>query len=1096
MRSHAKAASVLVSLLILLGIVASTASAAPTATTAWVYQASFGTEIRHDNATQNGIAVEAGSGNILAPVGIFEEVRVFAPDASLGGTPLTQFSTPGYPSNISIDRETGAIYPNEGPERSRVWRYLSDGAPTPTYTLDTDFAPEVEIGAGSSAVDPTTNELLAVRFSTIRRFDPETGELISSFASLTSADRIAVGLDGTVYLTGFSGEIARYTPSGTPLLPRIPLPGPSQAIAVDPGTGDIAVVVGERLLGFTPGGEKIFDVPMQAGGSVGIALDPERNRLYNRNPFTQTIDTYVPAPYAGVDAPTVSEITPTGFHVSTEVDPGEKEGGGVPDESTVHFEYRLVGEESWASTPDQDVNGPGSFVADITGLSANRTYEVRAVASNSLTVHFTDPTKSTTAPVPPATETTSATDVTETSVVLNGTINPTGLLTSYHFEYGATTAYGSRIPAGIEAVAGGGYTTLPFFRTVTGLAPGTTYHYRLVATNSAGTNEGTDRTFTTVATGGIPVRAYEQVTPADKHGAAIIPSLGIQAAADGNGLSFTKKSGANASPIITRGLAIRGSSDWGGDIDLDPPINVGSGNFLVHPALAISDDFTRSFVSSDRALTPGAIEKGGNLYRVDLASGTYDLVGASSDPGAFDTYAYSLSAGLFRAGAPDFSWIMFVSPKPLLPGAPESALYRWSESDGLEVVSVTPDGEMTSTVRADIAPVYETVSGDGSRIYFTAVDAAEPGVFLREAGGAAKAISVSHVAGDPPTPQPATLLAVNEDGRYAFFSTPFGVKLTDDAPGEIGDLYRYDVNDDSLEYLGTKAFSIVNGSRLQKGSRGVSDDGRTFYFLSGDMGEGAYGEGPLMVWRDGAIHEVSPVTTEPGAERMSPDGRYYAIYQSSVVQQVGVIRLYDAETNQLECVSCLPDGTPVFASLPSNTGGDTLFSNRSPRSVGNDGAVYFDTAARLVAADVNGTRDVYVYRDGSVSLISPGNAPFDAVIGDVSASGSDVFFTTAQKLVGRDNDESIDVYDARVNGGLPAQSPPPPQECLRDDCKATPNAGPELPFGGSEALSGPGNVNPPKHKKCGKGKRAKKVEGKVRCVKKHKANKNKKGGNR
>ncbi|HET9593306.1 MAG TPA: hypothetical protein VFP17_10355, partial [Solirubrobacterales bacterium] len=190
----------------------------------------------------------------------------------------------------------------------------------------------------------------------------------------------------------------------------------------------------------------------------------------------------------------------------------------------------------------------------------------------------------------------------------------------------------------------------------------------------------------------------------------------------------------------------------------------------------------------------------------------------------------------------------------------------------------------------------------------------------------------------------------------------------------------------------------------------------------------------------------------------------------------------------------------VPATLPEPQ--DSTLGYRRPLAVDDSGTVYFDTAGRLVAADVNGLQDVYSYHDGQATLISPGNAPYTAYIADVSPDGRNVFFTTGQKLVGRDNDEEIDVYDARVDGGLPAQSPPPPQECLRDDCKATPNAGPELPFGGSEALSGPENVKPVTQKKCGKGKRAKKVKGKVRCVKKHKpahkhkASQNKKGGNR
>src|SRR3978361_1818936 len=110
-----------------------------------------------------------------------------------------------------------------------------------------------------------------------------------------------------------------------------------------------------------------------------------------------------------------------------------------------------------------------------------------------------------------------------------------------------------------------------------------------------------------------------------------------------------------------------------------------------------------------------------------------------------------------------------------------------------------------------------------------------------------------------------------------------------------------------------------------------------------------------------------------------------------------------------------------------------------------------------------------MYQEGKHTLISPGNAPLESILADISEDGRDVFFTTAQKLVGQDNDESPDIYDARIGGGLASQNPPPALQCLRDDCKATPNAGPELPFGGSEALSGPGNLRTPRRKTRGEG---------------------------
>jgi hypothetical protein len=1061
-------AAMLVCAAAFLGIGAPAASAAPAATTAWVYQSSFGGAL-------TGFTLEGGSGNILASVEFTPEVRVFAPDPLLGGTPLTQFSTPGVVANLTSDRETGAVYLNENDFEGVARRYLSDGAPTPTYTLDPDFVTEGSNGAGKLTVDPTTNDLLVLGGGVVRRLDPETGELISSFsvASQTAKFLIAAGLDGTIYISGEGNEIRRYTSTGT-LLPKFPLPGRSDGITIDPETGNIVAVVGGRVLSFTSSGEKVFDVPLQTPGS-GVAVDPERDRLYTRDASTGNIDTYVPAPYAGVEPPVASAITTSGFHLSTEVDPGEKEGGGVPDESKVHFEYRLVGEEGWVTTPDQEVTAPGSFGADITGLSPNLTYEVRAVASNSLTAHVTDPVKVTTAPVPPVTETSNATDVTETSAVLNGKVNPVGLLTTYHFEYGVTTEYGSRIPVVIEATAGNGYLSRSFSRTITGLSPGTTYHFRLVATNSAGTTEGLDQTFTTVGAGGISVRGFEQVTPADKHGVLIVPGLGMQAEENGDGFSYTTKEGANASSAFTRMVSTRGEDDWNDWINSDPPLTVGSGGLLTAPTLAVSDDFTHALVVSNRALTPGGIDQGANILLHNLATGEYTLIAASSAPGAFNSFVGIGRPGRFLAGAPDFSWVVFNSEAPLVPEAPINALYRWSENAGLELISILPNGDPTSALFGSGDAVFKPVSADGSRIYFSGVNGSEEGVFLLEESGPATPVSVSQVPGDPTTPQPAVLLGVNKDGRYAFLVSE--VRLTSDAPGGSPDLYRYDVSDGSLEYLGVRIQYNGNGST---GSLGISDDGNTFYF-----DEVTGGPTTLAVWHDGSVRTIADLNLSAGGARPSPNGRYF------VVDYEGALRLYDAETDELNCMSCLADGTPVSAISP---GGNT--SNQYARAVTDNGEAFFSTKGRLVAADVNGTSDVYAYRDGSVHLISPGNGPFDALIADVSADGRDVFFTTSQKLVGRDDDEATDLYDARVNGGLPAQSPPPPQECLRDDCKATPNAGPELPFGGSEALSGPGNVNPPRHRKCGKGKRAKKVKGKVRCVKKHKANKNKKGGNR
>jgi len=84
---------------------------------------------------------------------------------------------------------------------------------------------------------------------------------------------------------------------------------------------------------------------------------------------------------------------------------------------------------------------------------------------------------------------------------LTGTVNPGGRPTRYVFRYGKTKAYGSTTPA---TAAGSGRTNVPATFHLKGLKPGKTYHYRLVATNSAGTERGADRTFKTAAAGARP----------------------------------------------------------------------------------------------------------------------------------------------------------------------------------------------------------------------------------------------------------------------------------------------------------------------------------------------------------------------------------------------------------------------------------------------------------------------------------------------------------------------------------------------------------------------------------------------------------------
>jgi hypothetical protein len=101
----------------------------------------------------------------------------------------------------------------------------------------------------------------------------------------------------------------------------------------------------------------------------------------------------------------------------------------------------------------------------------------------------------------PSASTAAATDITATTATLNATVLADKESTSYFFEYGTTTAYGSRTA---QAGPVGGNASRAVSAAVTALAPSTTYHVRVTATNASGVAQGSDVEFTTTAAGSGP----------------------------------------------------------------------------------------------------------------------------------------------------------------------------------------------------------------------------------------------------------------------------------------------------------------------------------------------------------------------------------------------------------------------------------------------------------------------------------------------------------------------------------------------------------------------------------------------------------------
>lgn len=165
------------------------------------------------------------------------------------------------------------------------------------------------------------------------------------------------------------------------------------------------------------------------------------------------------------------------------------------DQARYYFQYGTSAHYG-AQTPNQyeDNDAFHAVSATLSTLNPHTTYHYRLVARNSWgTVYGKDALFRTLA-APPDLQTGAASHITSSGATLNGTVNPNGLTTTYHFEYGTTTAYGHTTTA---TGAGADQSTHSVSTNVSGLRARITYHYRLVATNSAGTTRGRDRTFTT-----------------------------------------------------------------------------------------------------------------------------------------------------------------------------------------------------------------------------------------------------------------------------------------------------------------------------------------------------------------------------------------------------------------------------------------------------------------------------------------------------------------------------------------------------------------------------------------------------------------------
>ncbi len=428
-------------------------------------------------------------------------------------------------------------------------------------------------------------------------------------------------------------------------------------------------------------------------------------------------------------------------------------------------------------------------------------------------------------------------------------------------------------------------------------------------------------------------------------------------------------------------------------------------------------------------------------------------------------------------------------------------------------------------------PVFNGASADGSVVFFTdsqrlTADASPPDSFGHPTfdlyrcevgpveGATLGCTSLSDLSAPVELGEKAEVIGItagqSEDGSRAYFVAR---GVLDTTPNEAGDsavagepnLYLWE------EGQGTRFIATVSArDKADWGGYATTPDGQGF-------------------------------ETKQSASA-SPDGRYLAFMSERSLtgydnrdaksnEAVEEVFRYDASEERLDCVSCDPSGASPTGTLFNPTGEENRIDTQGnwakrwvaailpapqeseptsgialhrPRLVHDDGRVFFNAVDPLVSADSNGEWDVYQYEPrgtgdctsssegaaiahttaGCVSLISSGTSEEEASFIDSSESGDDVFFITPARLSATDEDEELDVYDARVNG-IPATLPVI-NECLGEACQPAPNP-PNDPTPASAAFHGSGNVP---SERCPQSKRKVIRAGSAKCVaKKHKQKK-------
>jgi len=956
---------------------------------------------------------------------------------------------------------------------------------------------------------------------------------------------------------GGVGAAWRYTASDNYSTATKVTNGSPQAIAVNPSTHHVFIVdrafsgdpaADNAVLEYDAAGKFVsrfatvipgFSPGVEDAAFTGVAVDATNDYVYVSDRANGQIRVYGPSfVLPDLELGGVTAIDTSSATVSGTVNP---QGAALTD---CRFEY--VTDAAFDASAFSDLSSGGSVACDpasgsipsdttphpvsanVTGLNPDVTYHFRlAAATADGSIATGDGTFITAAP--PLVETTGSPIRSATTAQLSARVYPARSATTYHFEYGSEGPCDTSPCASSEPHAAGSGNAIELVaEQITGLTPGTTYHYRVVADNGVLGSPvfGKDMTVTTRSSdaplthGHFPGppgsdRAWEQVNLPDTGGNPTAGALAISS--DGERVIYrvfggnpTSETGNLNSQFFaqrtaegwqTRNIYPKRSelvaSGWFGLYGKDDLSSLGSlntdngigrlGAYRISPdapaskiyelegseipTFGLSDDASRMVIAAAGTRDPAHPVPGAGNYLYDITSGTAKMIGLL--PG--DVVP---ACGLGSNTADGY-------PNNVLPRTP-----HWLSADGS--LAFFPAAESDCN-----AP----------RLYVRDIEAEET-----------KLISGSPVSG--PECKPAFIRSTAD---AAFFWTksrldPVDTVSSDGCAASFadGDIYRYALADGTVECVTCLVEGTDADVRLDPGSYAnntyvavSADESRAYFNSPNRLLPGATGGGIYRV--DLASRELAlvagagiPGTDARVGQALSDDGSVLVFTSASPALDAvggqkngGMLQYYryDDRDRSLTCVSCPQDGSVPVAEVNPRLVTDELQTGPNITPLSADGMTFaFVAPTPLVSADQNTARpdqnpyggaDAYEWRDGKVILVTDGltNWPGKFVseapaISGVSRSGNDVYFTAATQYTPDALDGYRRLYDARIGGGF--DFPEAEQPCPLEVCQGVPNGAPEEALPGSAGFFGPDNAS--SRPRCKKGK----VRRKGRCVRRHK----------